>query len=206
LTDEATGDAPPATDRAGPAVRHADRADARAVADIQIAGWRAAYRGLVPDAILDGFDLEVRTARWAEIIRRAHREDTRIWVVSTGPAPDADADGADDADADSVIGFAMSGPGRHESAPPPAGAGEVYALYVRPAAIGHGYGRALFSAATGELLATGFDPIVVWVFEANERARRFYEAAGFRPDGARHAIDFDGTPVDEIRYRLDDAD
>jgi hypothetical protein len=26
--------------------------------------------------------------------------------------------------------------------------------------------------------------------------------SGSRPDGARQPIDFDGTPVDEIRYRL----
>ena len=36
-------------------------------------------------------------------------------------------------------------------------------------------------------------------------ARRFYQAAGFRADGARSTIDFDGTPIDEIRYRLDSA-
>ena len=52
-------------------------------------------------------------------------------------------------------------------------------------------------------MARGFDPVVVWVFEANPAARRFYEAAGFRTDGARSTIDFDGTPVDEIRYRLE---
>ena len=107
------------------------------------------------------------------------------------------------ADDPPVVGFAMSGPGRDESAPPPDGAGEIYAIYVLPDVIGRGLGRSLFTVATGELLARGYDPIVVWVFEDNPRARRFYEAAGFRPDGARHTIDFDGTPIDEIRYRLE---
>ena len=101
-----------------------------------------------------------------------------------------------------VVGFADTGPGRDESAPPPEGAGEVYAIYLAPEARGRGYGRALFARAIEDLQARGFDPIVVWVFEDNPIGRRFYEAAGFRPDGARYTIDFDGTPIDEIRYRL----
>lgn len=193
MTAEAReGDDPTAADMGH--VRFATHADAGVVADIQIRGWRAAYRGLVPDAILDGFDVDQRTTRWAELIKRARRDATRIWVVSaeTGAA-------ADDAP---VLGFAMAGPARDESAPPPDGAGEIYAIYVDPDVIGSGCGRALFTAATGELLARGYDPIVVWVFEDNPRARRFYEAAGFRLDGARNTIDFDGTPIDEIRYHL----
>ncbi len=67
-------------------VRFATRADARAVAHIQIEGWRAAYRGLVPDAILDGFELEPRTSRWADLIKRAQRDDTRVWVIADDAA------------------------------------------------------------------------------------------------------------------------
>ena len=38
------------------------------------------------------------------------------------------------------------------------------------------------------------------MLEANARARRFYERAGFAPDGARHVLD-DLDGVTEIRYR-----
>ncbi len=48
----------------------------------------------------------------------------------------------------------------------------------------------------------GFAPLVLWVIEANLRGRQFYERSGWRVDGARQPIDFDGVPVDEIRYRL----
>jgi len=60
----------------------------------------------------------------------------------------------------------------------------------------------LFEHAVGDLRARGFGPIVVWVFEANDRARRFYKAAGFMPDGARHVGRFDDVGIPEIRYRL----
>lgn len=165
-------------------------ADARAIATIQIDGWRAAYRGLVPDPILDGFDLERRTSHWRSLIETAEKGPSRVWVAALA------ADGH-------VIGFAGTGPGRDESAPPPDGAGEIYAIYIAPEVTGRGHGRALFDHAVADLTGRAFDPIVVWVFEANPGARRFYEAAGFAVDGARHTIDFDGLLVDEIRYRLD---
>ena len=64
-------------------------------------------------------------------------------------------------------------------------------------------GRALFTRAIHDLVDRGFDPIVVWVFEENPTARRFYEAAGCRVDTARHDVDFDGVLVPEVRYLLD---
>ena len=78
----------------------------------------------------------------------------------------------------------------------PSGAGEVYAIYLRPKRRGRGDGRALFTTATEDLIERGHDPLVVWVFEANVDTRRFYAAAGFQPDGARSDIDFDGLKDD----------
>jgi RimJ/RimL family protein N-acetyltransferase len=43
--------------------------------------------------------------------------------------------------------------------------------------------------------------VPVDVLTDNARARRFYEAAGWRPDGTVRILDFDGTPIEEIRYR-----
>ncbi len=177
-------------------VRLATPEDAPTIADIHIRSWRSTYRGLVPDAVLDGLSLERRTTSWREAIERQAREIAaepakamdRTWIVETDLG---------------VAGFASSGPGRAESAPPPAGAGEVYAIYLAPGERGRGYGRTLFGHVVSDLQGRGFDPIVVWVFEANPVARRFYEAAGFLADGARFTIDFDGLPIDEIRYRLD---
>jgi GNAT superfamily N-acetyltransferase len=53
---------------------------------------------------------------------------------------------------------------------------EVRPLYTRPDRIGMGAGTQLIEAAK----ATGIGALELWCFEANERARRFYEARGFR--------------------------
>ena len=175
--------------RRAPRVRLAISTDAAAIADAHIRGWQAAYRGLVPDRILDRFDAARRTAWWAERIAAQADSDAeeRTWVVVAGG---------------SVAGFAASAPAGAEASPPPAGAGEVFAIYLAPELLGRGLGRVLFEHAVGDLRARGFGPIVVWVFEANDRARRFYEAAGFLPDGARHVGRFDDVGIPEIRYRL----
>ncbi len=170
--------------------------DAPAIADIHVRSWQATYRGLVPDAILDGLSVERRTAWWRDTITR------QAGGLAADPAAVPDRTWVAESDA-GILGFAASGPGRDESAPAPAGSGEVYAIYLAPEALGRGHGRALFAHAVSDLRARGFDPIVLWVFEDNPGACRFYEAAGFRPDGGRYTIDFDGVPIDEIRYRLD---
>lgn len=38
--------------------------DARAIAAVHIASWRAAYRGLLPDAALDALTLDGREGDW----------------------------------------------------------------------------------------------------------------------------------------------
>jgi len=42
---------------------------------------------------------------------------------------------------------------------------------------------------------------MLWVVEANPRARRFYERSGWRPDGARKPFEHGGYAPAAIRYR-----
>jgi ribosomal protein S18 acetylase RimI-like enzyme len=58
--------------------------------------------------------------------------------------------------------------------------GYLASLYVAPNAAGRGLGRALLAYALDAM--PGRD-VVLWVFEANDRARTLYERAGFHPDG-----------------------
>jgi putative acetyltransferase len=73
---------------------------------------------------------------------------------------------------------------------------EVRLLYTRPDRIGMGAGTQLVNAAK----ASGISALELWCFQANERARRFYEARGFRAirftDGAENE-----EQIPDIRYR-----
>ncbi|MFD5024380.1 GNAT family N-acetyltransferase [Streptomyces sp. NPDC058373] len=101
-----------------------------------------------------------------------------------------------------VVGWACCGP--REAGAGGAGGrdeGELYALYVRPELLGRGIGHALLDAVHGEAAARGWGALVLWVIEANPRARGFYEASGYRADGGARSEEYDGAAVREVRYR-----
>src|SRR5262249_1736967 len=57
-----------------------------------------------------------------------------------------------------------------------------WALYIAPSHWGRGYGSALLRNAEEALAAGGRRDLALWVLEGNDRARRFYERAGWRTD------------------------
>jgi len=62
-----------------------------------------------------------------------------------------------------------------------------------------GTGRSLMSCAVATLSEAGYQQAVLWVLAANDRARRFYEKAGWLPDGASNVLTGLGSVV-EVRY------
>ena len=72
---------------------------------------------------------------------------------------------------------------------------EIVAIHSLPESRGTGLGAAMLTAALNQI---GDRPVVLWAFEENARARRFYEKHGFRWDGSRRVSEFDGAV--EVRY------
>jgi GNAT superfamily N-acetyltransferase len=165
-----------------PVVRPARPADADAIAGIHVRSWRAAYPDIVPQQILDRLSVERRAASWRTTLESDGEE--RVWVVE---------------DVGRVRGFASIGPARDDDLG--RGSGELYAIYLEPEAWSLGLGRALFAQAVQDMRDRGFDPLVLWVLTDNARGRHFYEAAGWGPDETSRMLDFDGTPIEEVRYR-----
>jgi len=154
-----------------PHIRRARTTDARGIASVSVRGWQDAYRHLLPTEFLDEMSLSERTAAWRSYLG-AEEPDQRMWVV--------EREGE-------VHGFCRTGPAADE------GVAEVHGLYVEPRAIGTGLGRALFEHALDDLRRRGFATCIVWTFGGNERAERFYEAAGFELDGAERDWRADGA-------------
>ncbi|GAA0628660.1 GNAT family N-acetyltransferase [Streptomyces crystallinus] len=101
-----------------------------------------------------------------------------------------------------VIGWGCYGPYRQDGGGRTAD-GEVYALYVHPDHWSSGAGRLLLAELTGRAAAEGRPRVLLWVLKANDRARRFYERAGFAPDGAEEDFVVDDVAVPEVRYVRD---
>jgi len=168
-------------------VRPAASADLPAISGARVRSWQAGYAGLLPVGHLAGLTVEDDLAR-----RRAVFADT-AGIVDTFVA---ERDGV-------VLGFASCGPYRpaqHAAPDPGRSEGEVYALYVEPAHWGEGAGRRLLAAALGRLAERGLTPVRLWTLAGNTRARRFYAAAGFVPDGATGSYRRDGLDAPEVRY------
>ena len=56
-------------------------------------------------------------------------------------------------------------------------------------------------ASRDQLRRDGAREALLWVLARNERARRFYEIGGWRPDGARRMEIFGDSALEEVRYR-----
>lgn len=153
-------------------IRPGTPAEAEAIARLHVRTRQHAYADSLPAEGLASDSLERRAEQW------------RRW-----PPLVAEQDGE-------IVGFVSVGPSGDDDAE-----GELYAIYVDPDHWRTGIGRDLIRAGEQRLRELGYTGAVLWVFEDNPRARHFYEATGWRLDGARRSIPIFGAPIQEVRYR-----
>lgn len=171
----------------GPEVRPATPRDAGAVAAIHIAAWRRAYAHVFSPEALASIPPGDRERMWRGLIAGAGPRHRLLVAGPRGGAP---------------RGFAAWSPTRDDDADPGRTA-ELCAIYVHPDAWGDGLGRVLMQRGTALARADGFLRATLWVVRDNPRARRFYERAGWAPDGAARDEEVLGTSVAEVRYAVD---
>jgi ribosomal protein S18 acetylase RimI-like enzyme len=164
-------------------LRDATESDAESIAHVQIAAWRAAYRGIVADHVLANLTLEKQSKLWREIITGhgngavlAFDDNELVGFLSFRHVRDKDLD--------------------------PSNTAEVTACYVDPNHWRCGIGSALWEETENRLRAGScFKEIALWVFRENVAARRFYERIGFQFDGTEQPVPWlEGSPP-EVRYR-----
>lgn len=164
-------------------VRSAEPGDAGAIAEVHVRAWQVAYQGMIPDAHLDGLSVSRRSDNWRVIIAEFDYPRRGAFVA---------------VDASKVLGFVHFGPSRDADAGPDVG--ELTVIYVRPDRWGEGIGRRLIQRAVQSLAEAGFSSATLWVLDANERARRFYEEAGWTTDGATKNDEREDFTLHELRY------
>jgi GNAT superfamily N-acetyltransferase len=164
-------------------IRRAVSSDGSQIGLVHVRSWQATYRGLLPQPFLDGLDAAKRGEYWKQYLSEAARPGETVLV--------AEEDGM-------VVGFASVGPSRDEDANE---TGEVRAIYLLADRWGRGIGWALMDTALNTLCQAGYTQATLWVLDTNARARQFYEAGGWAPDGATKQDDARGFPITEVRYR-----
>jgi GNAT superfamily N-acetyltransferase len=150
-------------------IRSATAADASALGEVHVAAWRWAYRGLMPDDLLDSLRAESRAKGWAAMLDESAADRSHAaWV--------AEVDGE-------IVGFASSSDAKDDDVPP--GTVELQSIYLLEPYLGKGIGHALLEHAEQEWRDAGYEVAVLWVLESNERSRSFYLRHGWETDGSR---------------------
>jgi ribosomal protein S18 acetylase RimI-like enzyme len=162
-------------------IRDMTLADVPPVAAMHVAAWRAAYRGIMSQDVLDGLSVDERGEVW----RRSLGDSRRKNVL-------CELDGQ-------VVGFISWGPSRDADAGPTTA--ELYAAYVHPEYWRRGIGTAMWHEADAH--ATGrYSDMTLWVLAENRSARRFYERIGFLEEpGAEKLLRWHVPSLVEVRYR-----
>ena len=148
--------------------------------------WRAAYKGIVPDAYLEGLSYRASERQWQDAIAA----DGRVFVAE---------------DENGVSGFASGRRRRRFSRGLRDFEGELKAIYVSPSGQGDGSGRRLAGAVARYFAERGVSSMLLWVFKDNGRARGFYESLG--GDVISEAgFELAGAWIGEVAYGWRDLD
>ena len=154
--------------------------DAGALHWLQLASWRSAYAGLLPDTYLAQFSDEERAEVWHRLLRQG---DHTVFVAGT--------------DEGEIVGFGCVRPDLNPKAPAPV---FIPSLHVLPSRRRQGIGQVLLAAISEYYQSQGAPGFYLWVLRDNVPARRFYEATGGEFCGEeRH--DLGGAMADEVAYR-----
>jgi GNAT superfamily N-acetyltransferase len=169
-------------------IRPATVEDAAGIAEVQVATWRTAFRGIVADRTLERMRVDQRTERWREVLDRAGRI---AFVAEAGRGTTR-----------RIVGFVDGGANRDVGTPFEVYSGELRAIYVLESHQRGGTGTRLVRALVDWLLNAGHRSMVVWTLEASP-FRAFYMAHGGSPVGARE-VQIDEAPYASVAYAWDD--
>ena len=130
------------------------------IAQLHAASWKVAYRGIFADDYLDGAVEAERLGHWQLRVPALAAGTGEIFLAKLGKR---------------AVGFVCIeiGPEREWGA-------YVDNLHVLPNLRGQRIGTLLMASAAAWARAHGERQLYLWVFEANQQARRFYEREGWR--------------------------
>ena len=165
-------------------IRKALPEDADIYTVCHISCFQSAYKGIVPDEYLDNMsaEKEQRFERYKKTL--TDPGDCEYYCVMHE---------------ERMIGWLIINKSHDEDK---TGICEIWAIYLMEEFWGKGYGKEMLDFAINELKRVEPKEIFLWVFEENNRARRFYEKYGFGFDGTKREVKY-GKPLVQLRYVLD---
>lgn len=151
------------------------------VAIVQCESWKAAFKGILSDKLLDQLKVENFEKVWKEIIKKQARSNL---IIEEGKK---------------VIGFVSF---ENDASAIKRRDGELIGMYVHPSYWRLGAGTLLLKQAFSRMKAGGFEKIFLWTMKRNEISCKFYEKSGFRISGEERRSERNGESFQEVRYEM----
>ena len=136
-------------------IRTAEVCDAAVIAHIQAVSWKNGFAGILDGEALDLDETRLK-AMWERVLQNNAR--TVLLEIDGHPHCMASWDQSREEWYDGV---------------------ELICIHSLPDHWHEGYGSMVVERVLEDAKAAGYDRIMLWVFEENTRARRFYEKHGF---------------------------
>lgn len=165
-------------------VRRAVLDDAGQLGEVGVRAWQWAYRGLMPDDVLESLRPESRARAWRSWLQGDAGPSFEAWVAVEG---------------DKVVGYAAGSEARDEEQVP-RGTMELRMIYLLEEHVGTGIGSRLIETVEANWRAQAAPRAILWMLGTNERTRRFYERHGWSADGTEGSHEIaTGVQVPSIR-------
>lgn len=140
-------------------IRKATPGDEKILAHIQTESWKAAFAGILsPEELEQSTNLERAEQMYHMILRRKDCNNAIEFVANQPHC------------------IAAWGKNRYDLGD---SVGELICIHSLQDNWAKGYGSAMMQYVLTELQQAQYETVILWVFEANTRARRFYEKHGF---------------------------
>ena len=159
-------------------IRNVEEKDIPAVVDIQIEGWKSAYKEIIDEEVLNSMNREQK------IIKMKKNFNERKCVVAEIN--------------NQVVGFCryfnevMSPDGENFDC-------EIMALYVKPELKHQGIGKTMVNYIKKEFKKNGKTKMILWCLKENYSSRKFYEKMGGTIVG-EHCIEIGGKLYPEVGF------
>lgn len=160
-------------------IRYADICDAKVLGKIHSRSWKVAYKGIVPNEILENITIEKRQKYFEKALTKGWEEDAIVFIDNE------------------AVGFICIGKCRDTDKTDTCG--EIWGIYLLPEHWNMGIGSELINWGLNELGKRNYSEVTLWVLEENINARKFYEKNGFKHDGTVKEISI-GKKMNEYRY------
>lgn len=155
-------------------IRKVKQGDADTLAYIQTESWKAAFKGIIDDEMLEKCTNIVKARLMYQRLLDDNKGKGYILTVDSKTHCIAYWDGARDFD---LVGKA-----------------ELICIHSLPDNWHKGFGSKMMDMVLEDIKKSGYSEVVLWVFRDNLRARAFYEAKGFVLNDVIKAV-FDSEEV-----------